>query len=171
MKNYLVLFVWMRPAWWCAMSRKRLPMAQIDNNQFLDYPFLKDRVKLNTKTWRHSHELASSVEEIVKAILHTNPFQRSVLMNSQKIFAKRPVDICKTRHEYSLDIHFFNYVWSYKCISRCEPLIGRSFWWMCMSGFPCPRCVVRPTGKLGKRWFGLLLVLAGSEDSQLYQCC
>ena len=34
-------------------------------------------------------------------------------------------------------------VGSYKCTSRREPLIGRSFWWICLSRFPCTRCVVR----------------------------
>ena len=31
-------------------------------------------------------------------------------------------------------------------------LMGRSFGWICLSRFPCPRCVVRPTRKLGKSW-------------------
>ena len=62
-------------------------------------------------------------------------------------------------------------VWSYKCRLCYKPLIGRSFWLICLSGFPCLHCVVRRTGKLGKSWFGFLLVLARSEDSQLYQCC
>ena len=61
-------------------------------------------------------------------------------------------------------------LWSCECMSLCEPLIDRSFWWICLSGFPYPRCVVRPMEKLGKSRFGLLLILAWSEDNQLYQC-
>ena len=34
-------------------------------------------------------------------------------------------------------------------IEFCEPLTGRSFGWICLSRSPCPRFVVRPTGKVG----------------------
>ena len=75
---------------------------------------------------------------------------------------------------YSINLPLFicdlvaSVLYFYKCMSRCEPLIDRSLWWICLSGLPCSHCVVRLTGKLGKR---LLLVLAGSEDCQLYRCC
>ena len=62
-------------------------------------------------------------------------------------------------------------LWSYKCMSRCEPLIGRSFGWICLSRFPCPRCVVRPAVKVGVKLIRTSLVQAGSENSQLYWCC
>ena len=40
-------------------------------------------------------------------------------------------------------------LWSYKCMSRCEPLIGRSFGWICLSISLCPCCIVQPMGKVG----------------------